>query len=41
MEGAVLALAANKQDSAKIVARVKAAGYESFIVEIDQKGLVT
>lgn len=39
--GAVLALAANKQDSAKIVARVKAAGYESFIVEIDQKGLVT
>jgi len=39
--GAVLALAANKQDTAKIVARVKAAGYESFIVEIDRKGLST
>ncbi len=37
--GAVIALAASKQDSAKIASRVKAAGYESFEVEIDRKGL--
>jgi mevalonate kinase len=37
--GAVIALAANKDASAKIAARVKAAGYESFEVEIDRKGL--
>jgi mevalonate kinase len=37
--GAVIALAANKEDSAKIASRVKAAGYESFEVEIDRKGL--
>lgn len=38
--GAVIALAANKQDSAKIASRARAAGYESFEVEIDRKGLV-
>jgi mevalonate kinase len=38
--GAVVALAASKQDSAKIASRAKAAGYESFEVEIDRKGLV-
>jgi mevalonate kinase len=38
--GAVIALAANKQDGAKIASRAKAAGYESFEVEIDRKGLV-
>ena len=39
--GAVIALAASRQDSAKIASRVKAAGYESFEVEIDRKGLIT
>lgn len=38
--GAIIALAANKQDSGKIAARAKAAGYESFEVEIDRKGLI-
>lgn len=38
--GAVIALAASQQDSAKIASRTKAAGYESFEVEIDRKGLV-
>jgi mevalonate kinase len=38
--GAVIALAANKQDSNKIASSAKAAGYESFEVEIDRKGLV-
>lgn len=38
--GAVIALAASKHDSAKIASRAKAAGYESFEVEIDRKGLV-
>lgn len=38
--GAVIALAASKQDSAKIASRAKAAGYESFEVEIDRKGLI-
>jgi len=38
--GAVIALAADKQDSAKMSARAKAAGYESFEVEIDRKGLL-
>ena len=39
--GAVIALAASRQDSSKIASRIKAAGYESFEVEIDRKGLVT
>jgi mevalonate kinase len=38
--GAVIALAASKQDSAKIMSRVKAAGYGSFEVEIDRTGLI-
>ena len=38
--GAVIALAGSRQDSAKIASRVRAAGYESFEVEIDQKGLI-
>ena len=38
--GAVIALAASRQESAKIASRVKSAGYESFEVEIDAKGLV-
>lgn len=38
--GAVIALAASRQDSVKIASRVEAAGYESFEVEIDRKGLV-
>jgi mevalonate kinase len=38
--GALIALAASRQDSAKIASRAKAAGYESFEVEIDRKGLV-
>ena len=37
--GAVIALAASRQDGEKIASRVKAAGYESFEVEIDRKGL--
>jgi mevalonate kinase len=37
--GAVIALAASKQDSTKIASHVKAAGYQSFEVEIDYKGL--
>ena len=37
--GAVIALAASMQDGEKIASRVKAAGYESFEVEIDLKGL--
>jgi mevalonate kinase len=37
--GAVIALAASKKDSEKIAARAKAAGYDSFEVEIDGKGL--
>jgi mevalonate kinase len=37
--GAVIALAPSKRDGAKIASRVKAAGYESFEVEIDRKGL--
>jgi mevalonate kinase len=37
--GSVIALAANKQDRTKIASRVKAAGYQSFEVEIDYKGL--
>jgi mevalonate kinase len=37
--GSVIALAATKQDRTKIAARVKAAGYQSFEVEIDYKGL--
>ncbi|HEX7033624.1 MAG TPA: mevalonate kinase [Nitrososphaera sp.] len=38
--GAVIALAADKQGSTKIAARAKAAGYESFEVGIDRKGLL-
>ena len=38
--GAVIALAANKKDSTKIAAKIKAQGYESFEVEIDYNGLV-
>jgi mevalonate kinase len=38
--GAVIALAASREDGAKIAARAKAAGYESFEVEIDRKGLI-
>lgn len=38
--GAVIALVASRQDSAKIASRAKAAGYKSFEVEIDRKGLV-
>jgi mevalonate kinase len=38
--GAVIALAADRQDGAKIAARAKASGYESFEVEIDRKGLI-
>ena len=37
--GAVIALAASKMESAKIASQVKAAGYQSFEVEIDYKGL--
>jgi mevalonate kinase len=37
--GAVIALAAGRQDSGKIAARAKAAGYDSFEAEIDGKGL--
>jgi mevalonate kinase len=37
--GAVIALAASKQESTKIASHVKAAGYQSFEVEIDYKGL--
>lgn len=37
--GAVIALAATKQDGAKISSRARAAGYDSFEVEIDRKGL--
>jgi mevalonate kinase len=37
--GSVISLAATKQDSTKIASRVKAAGYQSFEVEIDYRGL--
>ncbi|HEX6253431.1 MAG TPA: mevalonate kinase [Nitrososphaera sp.] len=37
--GAVIALAASKQESTKIASHVKAAGYQSFEVEIDYNGL--
>jgi mevalonate kinase len=37
--GAVIALAATNQDRTKIASRVKAAGYQSFEVQIDYKGL--
>lgn len=38
--GAVIAIAANRQDTAKIASRANAAGYESFEVEIEAKGLI-
>jgi mevalonate kinase len=37
--GAVIALAASKQESTKIASRIKEAGYQSFEVEIDYDGL--
>ena len=37
--GAVIALAASKQESTKIASHIKAAGYQSFEVEIDYNGL--
>jgi mevalonate kinase len=37
--GAVIALAASKQEGTKIASHVKAAGYQSFEVEIDYNGL--
>jgi mevalonate kinase len=37
--GAVIALAASKQESTKIASHIKEAGYQSFEVEIDYKGL--
>ncbi len=37
--GAVIALAASKQESNKIASHIKAAGYQSFKVQIDYKGL--
>jgi mevalonate kinase len=37
--GAVIALAASKQESTKIASHVTAAGYQSFEVEIDYNGL--
>ena len=38
--GAVIALAADKKDSANITSQIKAHGYDSFEVEIDYKGLI-
>lgn len=38
--GAVIALAATKQDRTKIASSIRADGYDSFEVEIDQRGLV-
>lgn len=37
--GVVIALAASKQESTKIASHIKAAGYQSFEVEIDYNGL--
>ena len=37
--GAVIALAASKQESTKIASHIKAAGYQSFEVEVDYNGL--
>jgi mevalonate kinase len=37
--GAVIALAASKQESSKIASHVRTAGYQSFEVEIDYNGL--
>lgn len=37
--GAIIALASSKQESTKIASHVNAAGYQSFEVEIDFKGL--
>jgi mevalonate kinase len=39
--GAIIALAEGKMESANIASQVKAAGYQSFEVEIDYKGLCT
>jgi mevalonate kinase len=38
--GAVIALAANKQESTNIASRIKLAGYHSFEVQIDYEGLL-
>lgn len=38
--GAIIALAASKQDSERVAAGIKAAGYSAFEIEIDSKGLV-
>jgi mevalonate kinase len=38
--GAIIALAANKQDSEKIASEIKEAGYSAFEIEIDSRGLV-
>jgi mevalonate kinase len=37
--GAVIALAASKQENDKIASHIKAAGYQSFKVQIDYNGL--
>ena len=37
--GAVIALAAGKQESTKMVSRIKEAGYQSFEIEVDYNGL--
>lgn len=38
--GAIIALAANKQDSIRIASHMRAQGYDSFEVEMDYRGLV-
>lgn len=38
--GAIIALAATKEESANIAAEIKAAGFAAFEVEIDPKGLI-
>ncbi|MEO9295924.1 MAG: mevalonate kinase [Nitrososphaera sp.] len=38
--GAIIALASSKEESEKIAAGIKAAGYSAFEVEIDSKGLI-
>ena len=38
--GAVIALAADRKDSASIASHIKTKGYDSFEVEIDYKGLM-
>jgi mevalonate kinase len=38
--GAVIALAASKKEGARIVGAVRKAGYDSMLVQVDQKGLI-